>query len=273
MSEDNSNKNPRTNRSGEKKPPHAPKRVLVIAAHPDDVEFGMGGTIAKWTDEGAEIAYVLVTDGAAGSNEPGVNPHELARLREEEQAKAAAVLGVTKLYFLRHRDGELVATLELRRQLTRIIRTFKPDRVVAQDPSTYFVGDRYVNHPDHRAAGEAAIYAVFPSSESRLAFPELLDEGLEPHRVIDLWLSITLEPNEIVDISPYWDRKEKALREHASQIRDEAVNWLKERFKKLAEQYDTGAEYVEVFRVIRINEVPEDEAAEAEEGFQADVVK
>lgn len=231
--------------------PHDPKRAMIIAAHPDDIEVGSGGTVAKWTEIGVEIIYVVVTDGASGSNEIGVNPHELAYRREQEQATAAAFLGVNQIVHLRYRDTMLEPTMELRRELTRLIRKYQPDRVITHDPATIFFADYYVNHPDHRAAGEAAIYAVFPSAESRLAFPELLNEGLEPHRVIDLWLTLTLNPSHYEDISEYWDKKEQALRKHESQIGQETLDWVRQRNEESGKS--GGFQLAEEYRIIRIN--------------------
>lgn len=248
-----------TDQSQEKTPPHDPQRVMVVVAHPDDIEFGCAGSVAKWTAQGVDVIYVMLTDGAAGSNEVGVNPYELARLREEEQAAAAAKVGVSHIIYLRHRDGALEPTIELRREVTRLIRKYKPDRVVAQDPSTIFVEDRYINHPDHRAAGEIATYAVFPSAESRLAFPELLEEGLEPHRVLDLWLHLTLEANHFEDITETIDKKLDALREHRSQLGDEAIEFVRERCERQGEQI--GVRYAEGFRVMRINDPENSETA------------
>jgi Uncharacterized proteins, LmbE homologs len=193
-------------------------RILVIAAHPDDIEFGAGGSLARWADEGAAITLCLVTDGSAGSNDPNVDTVELAKTRQEEQRAAAAVLGISDVRFLGYRDGTLQASIELRRELTRLIRELKPQRVLCQDPTTVFVEDGYINHPDHRAAGEAAIYAVFPSAETRPIFPELLAEGYEPHHVDELYLMMNMAPNHYVDITSSIDRKIQALLCHRSQV-------------------------------------------------------
>lgn len=182
---------------------HTPSRILVIAAHPDDIEFGAAGSIARWTGEGAQVTYCIVTDGAAGSNDPNVKREDLIRIRREEQIAAAAVVGVHDVRFLGYPDGTLQHTLELRRDLTRLIRELRPYRVLCFDPTVVFVGvpefGDYINHPDHRAAAEGAIYAVFPSAETRPIFPELLDEGLEPHHVTEVYMMLTTQtPNEHV---------------------------------------------------------------------------
>lgn len=227
-----------------------PQRILVIVAHADDIEFGMAGSVARWTAEGHEVAYCLITDGSAGSNDPNVDPRALAELRRDEQIAAAAAVGVTTVRFLGYSDGTLQPTLELRRELTRLIRELKPDRVVCQDPTTVFVDTNYINHPDHRAAGEAAIYAVFPSAETRPIFPELLSEGFEPHKVQELWLTLTLHPDTFVDITQTIERKIEALLCHRSQVGPEAAEWMRTWDAKNGEL--AGVPYAEGFRVMRL---------------------
>lgn len=231
---------------------HVVKRALVIAAHPDDIEFGVAGTIANWTDEGIEVTYCIVTDGAAGTNDPGVTRDEIITRRRHEQLKAAEIVGVKDVRFLGYRDGTLQPTLELRRDLTRLIRELRPERVVSFDPTIILVHTPefdYINHPDHRAAAEAAIYAVFPSAETRPIFPELLDEGLEPHHVSEVWLNFASDPNTKVDISANIERKLAALRAHASQLDESTVEqvrgWSAEAGK------DAGYGYAEDFRVMK----------------------
>ncbi|NJP04363.1 MAG: PIG-L family deacetylase [Chloroflexaceae bacterium] len=226
-----------------------PAKILVIAAHHDDIEFGVAGSVALWVDNGARVSYCIVTDGSAGSNDPDTNLEELVTRRKEEQLAAARVVGVEDVHFLGYRDGTLQPTLELRRDLTRIIRELRPDRVVCQDPTTMLVGDRYINHPDHRAAAEAAVYAVFPSAETRPIFPELLDEGLEPHHVNEVYLMLTLQADTVVDITSTIDRKLEALACHASQVGQESLDrireWNADNGKEL------GCDYAEVYRVMR----------------------
>jgi LmbE family N-acetylglucosaminyl deacetylase len=223
-------------------------KILIIAAHPDDIEIGVGGALARWVEQGAQVSYAIVTDGAAGNNNPGTDLVALAAQRQDEQRAAAAILGVHDICFMGHPDGVLEPTLALRRDLTRLIRQVRPDRVVCQDPTTVFVGDGYVNHPDHRAAGEAAIYAVFPSAVSRPIFPELLDEGLEPHQVKELYLTLTLNPNTYVDVTDTMDRKIKALLCHRSQVGEEAADWMRGRNAEMGKQI--GVAYAEAFRVL-----------------------
>jgi len=229
-----------------------PYTILIVVAHPDDIEFGSGGSAAAWTAQGANVVYCIVTDGAGGSNSADMTPERLVEIRIKEQTAAAARAGVSEVHYLGHRDGELVATVDLRRQITRLIRQIKPNRVVIMDPTAVLIsgeGYDYINHPDHRAAGEAALYAVFPSSGSRLVMPELLDEGLEPHNVSELYLVMSDKPNIAVDISATWDQKVAALLEHRSQLDESVVDeirgWAVEAGK------EAGVEMAETYRVMR----------------------
>jgi LmbE family N-acetylglucosaminyl deacetylase len=192
-------------------------RILVITAHPDDVDFGVAGSVAVWTDAGVEVAYCIVTDGDAGGSDPSVTRTEMAAIRRQEQSEAARLVGVTDVTFLGFPDGRLVADLDLRRDITRAIRRFRPDRVVAPSPERNW--DRiYASHPDHLAAGEAATCAVYPDARNPFAFPELLEEGLEPHTVPELWIMSTERADRAVDATEQFDRKLAALRSHRSQV-------------------------------------------------------
>lgn len=243
-----------------------PIRVVVIAAHPDDIEFGMAGTIARWVKEGAHVTYVIVTDGSAGSNEPGIDLQGLIETRRQEQLEAAAAVGVTDVRFLGYQDGILEPTIELRKSLTRILRDVKPDRVMCQDPTMVFFGDGYINHPDHRAAAEAAVYATFPSSETRPIFPELLDEGYEPHKVKELWMTMNHKPTHYVDIGEVFDQKAAALRAHASQLGEGedfdngVLKWIKERFADVGQP--ATVQYAEVFKVMILFRANDEEQRE-----------
>jgi LmbE family N-acetylglucosaminyl deacetylase len=195
-------------------------RVLVVMAHPDDAEFGAGGTVARWAREGKQVTYLILTDGNRGSSDPAMTAERLAQIRHAEQRAAALKLGVKDVFFLGYDDGSLQPTLDLRRQITRWIRRCKPDVVVAPDPTRRWTGQRYINHPDHRAAGEATLDAIIPGSDTRLVFPELLEEGLEPHQVKEIYLSGSNEADVFIDITETMDTKVEALREHKSQIGD-----------------------------------------------------
>lgn len=223
-------------------------RILVIAAHPDDIEFGVAGSVARWVGEGHHVSYCVITDGSAGSNEPGADLAALAMTRRAEQVAAAAAVGVSEVRFLGYQDGVLQPSLDLRRELTRLIRALRPQRVVCQDPTTVFAGSNYINHPDHRAAGEAAIYAVFPSAETRPIFPELLAEGFEPHKVHELYLNLTLHPDTYIDITAQMERKIAALLCHGSQVRPEDAEWLRQWDAEYGVK--AGTPYAEAFRVL-----------------------
>jgi LmbE family N-acetylglucosaminyl deacetylase len=193
-------------------------RILMVMAHPDDVDFGSAGSVATWTDRGIEVAYCVVTDGDAGGSDRSISRSDMAALRRKEQTAAAAVVGVDQLTFLGYPDGRLTSSLELRRDISREIRKFRPDRVVAQSPDRSW-SRIYASHPDHLAAGEAAVCAVYPDARNPFAHPELLrDEGLEPHTVPQLWLAAFDNPDRAVDVTANFKRKLEALMCHRSQV-------------------------------------------------------
>jgi LmbE family N-acetylglucosaminyl deacetylase len=195
-----------------------PARVLFVVAHPDDVDFSCAGTIAGWTSAGVDVAYCIITDGEAGGNDLAMPRSEMAAIRREEQRKAAAAVGVTELEFLGYPDGRLTVTHELRRDITRVIRRLRPDRVVVPHP-VRDLRNMYVSHPDHTAAGEAAMCAVYPDARNPFAHPELLaEEGLEAHTVEETWvMSFGADADRYIDITDQFDRKLAALAAHASQ--------------------------------------------------------
>jgi LmbE family N-acetylglucosaminyl deacetylase len=193
---------------------------MVIMAHPDDPEFFTGGTIALWSQAGAEITYLILTNGNKGSDDPGMTPERLSHMREHEQRSAAGILGVKMIAFLNEPDGELQPTLDLRRRVVREIRRHRPHAVICPDPSTYYFGNVYVNHPDHRAAGQVALEAIFPAARNRMYHPELLKEGLEPHTVREIFLAGTTQPDRWVDITDVMELKIQAILAHASQLAD-----------------------------------------------------
>jgi|ERR1022692_246390 LmbE family N-acetylglucosaminyl deacetylase len=192
-------------------------RILVIAAHPDDVDFGVAGTIAGWTDNGIEVVYCIVTDGDAGGSDPSVSRPDMAALRRVEQTAAAKCVGVHDLRFLGYADGQVEATIGLRKDLARVIRQVRPDRVVGQSPDRNYARIQ-ASHPDHRAVGAATLDAVYPDARNLFAFPELLaDEGLEPWTVREVWLSASPQAHHYVDVTATFGRKVAALRAHESQ--------------------------------------------------------
>lgn len=199
----------------------SPQKILVVLAHPDDPEFFCGASIARWVKAGHHVVYYLLTCGDKGTKDRSIASEELCGIRQSEQRAASAVLGVKDVNFLDYPDGYLTPNLELRRDITRVIRQVKPDILVTCDPTTIYYGDSYLNHPDHRAAGQATLDAVYPAARDHLTFLELWrDEKLEPHNVRELWICGTLEPNVILDVTDTWEMKIQALYQHKTQIGD-----------------------------------------------------
>lgn len=233
-----------------------PESAIALFAHPDDPEFLAGGTIAQWTDAGCQVSYVIMTDGRAGDmglrGDPDpISEAALVARRQEEQRAAGAVLGVEDMTFLGYHDGELIHTLELRRQLVREIRKRKPQAALLFDPQRRLMPG-YVQHPDHWTSGEAALAALFPLAGSPRAFPELREEGLEAHAVPDLYLVAAVEPNYQVDITATIERKIAAMRCHTSQVADpERVETMMHGMAQAAAG-GTGYAYAEVFHFIRM---------------------
>ncbi|MEW5830248.1 MAG: PIG-L deacetylase family protein [Chloroflexota bacterium] len=235
---------------------YLPKTAMSIHAHPDDQDFTVAGTLAKWASDGCEIISVIITDGSAGSNDPEQGPDHwrtLALVRAGEQRAANAVLGVRETVFLGYPDGELTPSIALRQDLTRLIRRYKPEVVVTGDPTGFFYGNGYINHPDHRAAAEAALYAVFPSAGSRPIFPGLLAEGLEPHNVKRLYIHGSEKPDTWVDISETLETKIAALKKHASQVDTHDVDdWMRQWAEEEGKQ--KGLKYAEAYKVMILQE-------------------
>nr|WP_130290938.1 PIG-L deacetylase family protein [Pseudonocardia sediminis] len=193
------------------------ERALIVAAHPDDIDFSSAGTIATWTDAGVAVSYCIVTDGDAGGFDENVPRSEIPGIRQAEQRKAAAVLGVTDIDFLGYPDGRLTVSLELRRDISRVIRRVRPDRIVVPSPFRD-LKSMYGSHPDHIATGEAAMCAIYPDARNPYAHPELAAEGFAAHAVPETWVSSANDTaDHYVDITDTFDRKVAALREHVSQ--------------------------------------------------------
>ncbi len=224
-----------------------PESAMVIIAHPDDAEFTVAGTVAAWARAGCRVVYVVCTDGDAGSHEPGMTREKLAAIRRSEQRAACAILGVHEIEFLGYRDGELQPTLELRRDLVRIIRRHKPEVVITGDPTAYLLGDHYINHPDHRAAAQAAVDAVAPAS----AMPLLWPEAGPPHRVHQIYIHGNENPNRWVDVSETIEQKIAALKQHVSQMGSwDPSDMIKE--WNAQEGGEKGLAFAESFRVITL---------------------
>ena len=228
---------------------YVPKRALVFTPHPDDAEIGAGGTIANWINQGAEVTIVVCTNGDKGSSDPEMTSERLADIREKEQLEAAKVLGVKEVVFLRHPDGAIEDTLELRRDVVREIRRVKPDVVLTTDPTRR----TFYQHRDHRITGQVTMDAVFPLARDHLNFPELKEQDLEPHKTEFMYLWGADEPDTFVDISETLELKMGALKKHASQIAAEREaefgKFLKERAKQAGEA--KGMEAAESFRVVQ----------------------
>ena len=222
----------------------APVDVLVITAHPDDAEYGCAGSVVRWIREGRSVAYVLCTSGEKGTSDRNVRPEELARLREAEQQAAADLLGVRDVMFLRYPDQGLEDTPAFRKHLVQVIRTFRPDTVVTTDPYR-----RYLWHRDHRIVGQVVLDAAFPFARDHAAYPDLLADGYEPHKVKELLFFGAEDINHYSDISDTIDQKLAALKCHASQMRELKAEdldaWLRQRYKNLAAK--SGYELAEAF--------------------------
>jgi LmbE family N-acetylglucosaminyl deacetylase len=226
-------------------------RILVIVAHPDDVDFGQAGTVATWTDAGIEVVYCIVTNGDAGGSDVSVSRADMAVLRQAEQIAAAKCVGVSDVRFLGYPDGRVEASLDLRRDLARVIRQVRPDRVTCPSPERNYARIP-TSHPDHRAVGSAALDAVYPDARNPFAFPELAADGLEPWTVHQVWIAGGPQPDRFVDITDTFDRKIAALRAHESQtgqmdnLADMLRGWLSRAAEmgglpegRLAEAYQT----------------------------------
>ena len=233
-----------------------PERALVVTAHPDDVDFGAGGTIAQWTRSGIEVTYCIVTDGDAGGFDPGTPRSEIPRIRRAEQIAAAAVLGVSDVRYLGYRDGYLTASHDVRRDISRVIRQVRPERMLIQSPERNW--ERIpASHPDHLAAGEAAIFAIYPDARNPFAHTTLLDdEELEAWTVHDVWVMGAPTSNTYVDVSAEIDLKLAAILEHRSQVANpkEMTERVRGWLQRIAQegQLEEGT-YAECFNVVHIS--------------------
>jgi len=207
--------------------------ALVITPHPDDAEYGIAGTVAKWVSEGKEVVYAVCTNGNKGTSDPNMKPERLAEIRQQEQQAAARVLGVKEVVFLHLEDQALEDTPEFRKQIVRLIRTYKPEVMATSDPYR-----RYIWHRDHRITGQVVLDAAFPYARDHLAYPDLLEAGLMPHKVKEVLLWGAENPNHFSDISDTYDIKMKALHCHKSQVGQHPAGWedlMKQRYESLAE--------------------------------------
>lgn len=226
-------------------------RVLGVAAHPDDLDFGASGSFAKWVSEGADCYYLICTNGCKGSDDPKMTEEKLIRIRRSEQLNAAKVLGLKGVFFLNHNDTQLVADLTLKKEIVRYIRKLKPDIVVTMDPTLVYSKRGFVNHTDHRAAGQAAIDAVFPMARDRLTFKELEKEGLKPHKVGTIYLTNFDSHTEVIDITKSMQLKLRALECHKSQISKDSLGWVKKMGAMIGKE--KGYKYAEAFVKLELN--------------------
>ncbi|MDP2735906.1 MAG: PIG-L deacetylase family protein [bacterium] len=225
------------------------RKFLVISAHPDDLDFACGGTMAKLTGEGNEVVELIVSDGSKGSHKVGFGGRKLAAVREKEERKAAKVLRAKEVHFLKEKDGELENTRALRKKLAAFMRKVKPDVVLSGEPS-YAFENTYRSHRDHRMAAEAVFDAIYPAVGNASFFPELLKKGLKPHQIGELWFWGATKPDKRVDISKTMELKIKALACHESQIVD--MKGMAERIRERARETGRGR-YVEAFRVLKLS--------------------
>lgn len=223
------------------------KRALVVAAHPDDADFGAAGTAALWTQRGDwEFYYLVCTDGSKGTSDPTMVPERLIKLRREEQREAARILGVKEVFFLDYVDGELTYTREFLGAVVRYIRLLRPYAVFTHDPEVQIIRNSFLNHPDHRRTGEVTLDAIYPTARDHLNFPQHLAEGLQPHKVREIYVWGSNEPNFTVDITDVIDIKLQALMAHVSQFghREDFLQFARERWR------NENGRYVEQFRQI-----------------------
>ncbi len=219
------------------------KRILAITAHADDADFCCGGTLLKWISEGAKAGIVIVTNGDKGSHNKDLTPKEIAALRQKEQLAASEVLGIENTWFLDYPDAQLEVSQELKEKLVKIIRTYKPDVVFTWDPTmVYSLEQNMVNHPDHRAVGQATLDAIFPMARDPFTFPDQIKDGLEPHCVEHVLLFNFDSPNHFIDVSSVFDKKLELLQKHESQvdsgnIRKELIDWNSRVGKKINSAY------------------------------------
>lgn len=226
------------------------KIILAVGAHPDDIDIGCSGTVAKYVQEGSDVYYLILTDGSKGSEDTKISNQKLIKLRKEEQQKAADILGVKKVIFLNFIDGELENSTALRKQIVKIIRKIKPNTVICWDPTFYYDETRmFVNHPDHRVAGEATMDCVYPFARNARTFPELLKQGLAPHVVEELLLFNFGKANYFIDITSTIDQKIAALSCHKSQFTDieKFAQRMKEFSKTLGQQAKPKLKFAEGF--------------------------
>ena len=231
------------------------ERILVVGAHPDDVDFATSGTMIKWSREGKEIYYLICTGGDKGGTHNELTPDELVKIRQLEQKAAADIVGARDVIFLNYKDGELEPNKQLKEDIVRVIRKIKPQKVFSFDPANLEFDSFYLYHSDHRAAAISVFDAIYPAAKNRLYFPHLIEEGLEPHKVEDLYFYGTKKPNIWIDISDVMEDKIRCLLQHKSQINGTQADIIEGYVRKFSIEAakDQDFECGEIFRVINFS--------------------
>lgn len=251
---------------------HAPDwegvtNVLVIMAHPDDPDISFGGTAALMAQQGIAVHYMILTNGDKGNHNPEITHNQLVLMRQAEQRTAAEKCGVKQVLFMGEEDGFLTPSRELRERVTRIIRTLRPEIIVSQDPARYFSGSGYINHPDHRNAGLVAFEAIFPASDNRMFFPEMLDEGFLPHKIQQLYIASFDQGDTRVNVSEVMETKVEAILCHASQFGEREKRATRNWLERWGEENEDGTRsYFEHFQVLKFAPRRTDEEEEQEGG-------
>jgi len=227
------------------------KIVLAVGAHPDDIDFSAAGTIAKWIREGAVVYYLICTNGNKGSDDPKMTHKKLAKIRRAEQVKAAKILGVKKVFFLNYEDGALVNSLHLKEKIAKIIRQVRPNIVFTMDPTMVYSQKRgFINHPDHRACGQATLDAIYPLARDRLSFPNHEKRGLQPHKVEEIYLTNFDERDTFINVTGTIELKIKALKAHKSQVSEKSLEsikkWAAETGKKQKYKFAEGFKKIKI---------------------------
>ena len=243
-------------------------RVLVISAHPDDVDFGCAGTLARWAGEGAEVFYIICTSGEKGTDDPTISNQALALRREKEKREAARVVGAREVTFLRKPDGELQYSLEFKGELVRVIRQYRPDILLTHDPANRAFDNQYIFHSDHRVVGEVVFDAAYPAALNRNFYPGHLAEGFSPHAVSELYFFAAAQPDTWVDIGSTINLKIKALRCHASQMKNPKMMEEMVRTWFGAWGREKGLAYAERFRRLRVFHDPSERLRKVRESLK-----
>ena len=230
----------------------AVERVLVVMAHPDDPDFVCAGTVALMAQQGIAVTYMILTNGDKGNHNPEITRNQLIAFRKIEQRKAAAVCGVSEVLFMGEEDGFLHPTREIRQRVTREIRRIRPQLIICQDPDRYLVGESYINHPDHRNAGLVALESIFPAADNPMFYPEMADEGYEPHGIDQLYVHGPIDANLKIDVTSVIDRKIEAILCHETQITEPETAPARWRERWAEKQPDGTLHYFEAFKAMRL---------------------